>query len=683
MDLVLSEAAGLVQALAGLLESKDYPGLPLELQDILLKARYVPTLCTRAARWRDAVCVAPVVNAVETHDELTQFVARESVCAECGLSRSRLAVTVAGSATQFVPSHPLFGLAMTSREGDMGWDSYAAHWELDHACEGKGDAPEDVCYVPALAFLTQVFGDGTVEPQVAVYTMPYHALEKHIHACLHSLGKDQPWLVGHPGGLGEFAQPGEPGVCHEECRSWLSSLESEHGCCAPHLAAQHFAYSCSSAMEFQGSCMHFSSADADAVVAALGEVCDFAPAPCIQCGDTLDFVVPAPQGDATDLSAENTHVLAEALRSDLAAHTGEQIHVAIQALQLVTEEEGGYFLEAKIELGSAPCWRSKFVGEQLRAEVEKGTLSFPALSTALGHERHPVVAPPITANHSVYASIKLASADPAVYPRLRDELATLVAAEAQVPAAHVTVELRMQQAPQALLQRGRRSEPSALEPGAEVEAREPSLKEAVADISISGVASGRAQAVTGALVLSFAQGSVKAKLTEHGVSIKDSLVVHKPTIEGAKASLEELVHEREKQLAEAKEAQKAGEDLLNHDAKGAARRVEEVEGQVEDLEAKLKALEGATDAPPPSVETSPEPKTPPTASPPAEGTKVVEDVELSEADAGESAKLALPSSVHFNPTFTIAAVLISGSLAVVIGLLWFFGNLVPTYTANS
>jgi polyhydroxyalkanoate synthesis regulator phasin len=356
--------------------------------------------------------------------------------------------------------------------------------------------------------------------------------------------------------------------------------------------------------------------------------------------------------------------------------------VAIQALQLVTEEEGGYFLEAKIELGSAPCWRSKFVGEQLRAEVEKGTLSFPALSTALGHERHPVVAPPITANHSVYASIKLASADPAVYPRLRDELATLVAAEAQGPAAHVTVHLR-QQAPQALLQRGRRSEPSALEPGAETEAREPSLKEAVADISISGVASGRAQAVTGALVLSFAQGSVKAKLTEHGISIKDSLVVHKPTIEGAKASLEELVHEREKQLAEAKEAQKAGEDLLNHDAKGAARRVEEVEGQVEDLEAKLKALEGATDAPPPSVETSPEPKTPPTASPPAEGTKVVEDVELSEADAGESAKLALPSSVHFNPTFTIAAVLISGSLAVVIGLLWFFGNLVPTYTANS
>jgi len=143
------------------------------------------------------------------------------------------------------------------------------------------------------------------------------------------------------------------------------------------------------------------------------------------------------------------------------------------------------------------------------------------------------------------------------------------------------------------------------------------------------------------------------------------------------------VREREKQLAEAKEAQKASEELLNHDAKGHARNVEEIERQVEDLEAKLKSLEGATDAPPPSVETSPEPKTPPTASPPEEGMKVVEDAELSEADAGERAKLALPSSVHFNPKFIILSVVISGSLAVVIGLLYFFGHLVPSYNGNS
>ena len=63
--------------------------------------------------------------------------------------------------------------------------------------------------------------------------------------------------------------------------------------------------------------------------------------------------------------------------------------------------------------------------------------------------------------------------------------------------------------------------------------------------------------------------------------------------------------------------------------------------------------------------------------------KVVEDVELSEADAGESAKLALPSSVHFNPKFIILSVVISGSLAVVIGLLYFFGHLVPSYNGNS
>ena len=60
MDLVLSEAAGFVQALAGLLESVEHLGLPGAWSDrleILLMARDVPTLCTRAARWRDAVCV--------------------------------------------------------------------------------------------------------------------------------------------------------------------------------------------------------------------------------------------------------------------------------------------------------------------------------------------------------------------------------------------------------------------------------------------------------------------------------------------------------------------------------------------------------------------------------------------------------------------------------------------------
>jgi hypothetical protein len=98
--------------------------------------------------------------------------------------------------------------------------------------------------------------------------------------------------------------------------------------------------------------MHFTSADADALVAALGELCEFAPAPCFTCGDTLTFVVPAPQGEATDTSVGNKHALAEALRSDLAAQTGEQIHVAIRTLQLVTDGEGAYFLEARIELGA-------------------------------------------------------------------------------------------------------------------------------------------------------------------------------------------------------------------------------------------------------------------------------------------------------------------------------------------
>jgi hypothetical protein len=164
--------------------------------------------------------------------------------------------------------------------------------------------------------------------------------------------------------------------------------------------------------------------------------------------------------------------------------------------------------------------------------------------------------------------------------------------------------------------------------------------------------------VTGSLVVSFAQGSVKAKLTEHGISIKESLVVHKPTLEGAKASLEEQVHKREKQLAAAREAQKAGEGLLNHDAKGHAREVKEIERDVEDLEARLKSLEGATDAPPPSVETSPEPKTPPTASLPDESAKLLEEVDLSKADAGERAKIA---SAHTSSLIGIC-------------LLWFFGN---------
>jgi hypothetical protein len=290
------------------------------------------------------------------------------------------------------------------------------------------------------------------------------------------------------------------------------------------------------------------------------------------------------------------------------------------------------------------------VGDQLRAEVDEGTLSFPALTAALGHESHPAVAPPITADHSVYASIKLASIDAQTYPRLGHELTTLVAAEAQVPVAHVTVHIQ-QQEPEALLQGGRM--------------REPSLKEAVAEISISGVPVERAQGVTGALVLSLAQGSVKAKLTERGISIKNSLVVHKPTLEGAKASLEEQVQTREKQLAEARKAQKARkarkplkQKLLNG-AKARATKVEDLEREVEDLNARLKSLEGATDAPPPSVETSPEPKTPPTASPPAEGTDVVEEVKLSKADAGERAKLEPERSMHINPTFLIAAALLA------------------------
>merc|ERR1719421_2766457 len=114
-------------------------------------------------------------------------------------------------------------------------------------------------------------------------------MEPHIAACLHSLGKDQPWLEGIQD---EFVAPGEKGVCHTECKKFLSDLETDYRCCAPHIAAQHFAHACPK--QFQGSCMHFTTAEADAAVAELSEVCEFAPAQCPACGDALVFVVPAP-----------------------------------------------------------------------------------------------------------------------------------------------------------------------------------------------------------------------------------------------------------------------------------------------------------------------------------------------------------------------------------------------------
>ncbi|MAS44213.1 MAG: hypothetical protein CML43_13995, partial [Rhodobacteraceae bacterium] len=382
MDLVLSEAAGLAKAFADFFGEHSH--IPPFVPDLLRMAQYLPTACIRAAS-SGQVCVTPVLSAAEAwladgspdDGRLKDFATPEAVCGECGLSRARAVIDLAAlphPATQLaygVPAHPLFTVA------GFPHDRYLANWELDHACEGKGEAREDICLVPALAFLTEIFGnasDGAPAAQTRAFTTM--AMKEHIHACLHSLGKEQPWLHGlHD----QFVHPSnESSTCHPACQSWLSSLQAEHGCCAPHLAAQHFAYSCGPA--FSGSCMQFSPAEADAVVAEIAGVCEFDPPPCPSCGDALVFVVPAPAGEATDLSANNTHRLAEALRSDLAVQTGEQVHVTIRALDLMVSDEGAYFLEAKSELGSAPCWRSQFVGDQLRREVENGTLSFAALT---------------------------------------------------------------------------------------------------------------------------------------------------------------------------------------------------------------------------------------------------------------------------------------------------------------
>jgi len=649
IDSMLSAAAGVVQALAPYAEL--LPSSPMGPQeranprDFVLMAQYIPTICIRASSTGE-VCIAEPVVEVAKHKSLEEFATPEAVCGECGLSRARLTVALAsvGYPTMNevgLPSHPLFAVAAASRE------PYAASWELDNACEGNGEDREDICYVPALAYLTELMGNGTVEPDVAM-TRRFTKMmtDEHIPACLHSLGKHQPWLEGiHD----EFVQPAEKGVCAPACKTWLTSLSSEHGCCAPHLAAQHFTYSCPPA--FEGSCQPFTTEEADAVVAALSDVCDFAPPLCPACGDALVFVVPAPEGEATDLSEANTHVLAEALRADLAAQSGEQVRVTIRALELVTAD-GEYFLEAKIELGSAPCWRSKIVGDRLRKEVEKGTLIFPALSTALGNVPKPAVVTP-SAHHTVYASLVLSGKAETFDSKLGSDLETLAAQAAQVPTTSVTVHIQREVA-QALLQalRTRRSE------------------ETVVDVSISDVPAGRAPDVTQSLVVAVTQGSVKAHLTERGITVKDSLVVHKPTcsetaLQEAKAALEATLKDHEQQLKDAKEAQEASEGLLNADADEHAKAIEALETEVADLKERLSSspeqCDSATDAAP-TLATTPEPKTTPTAKPPLPGTKVVQEVDVAKADAGESPE---PESVldgHISPAFIVAVAFIGAAL---------------------
>jgi hypothetical protein len=189
----------------------------------------------------------------------------------------------------------------------------------------------------------------------------------------------------------------------------------------------------------------------------------------------------------------------------------------------------------------------------------------------------------------------------------------------------------------------------------------------VAAISVADVPVERANDATGALVLSISSGAVKAKLAERSISITDSLVVHKPTVEAAKASLEELKDDREKQLAAAREAQGKRKGLVNAHAEAQVRKVKELEHEVADLDSRLEALEGVTDAPPPSVETSPEPKTPPTASPPAEGMKVVEEVDLTKTDAGQRAELESELSAHLAPVVMIAIACIGVAICIFLG----------------
>lgn len=332
--------------------------------------------------------------------------------------------------------------------------------------------------------------------------------------------------------------------------------------------------------------------------------------------------------------------------------------MTIRAMELVTKDEA-YFLESAVELGSAPCWRSKFVGDELRKALDAGTLSFPALATALGHVKDPALTPPITGKHTVYASLLLAWEAEGANAELASTLRTLSAQVAQAPKDAVAVELQAQvsdsflqakvaqallQVERALLQRAR------------------GAKEVVADVSVSGVEAARAQAVTQAFVMSIEEGSVKAALSDRGISVKDSLVVAKPTctkkaLQEAKAALEARLKAAEKQLQEAKDAKEASEDLLNADADAHATSIEALETEVKDLKAKVASSPEECDAEAvavPSLATTPEPQTQPTAKPPPSGAKVVEEVDLPKSDAGENPEAEDPLYTHISGAFMIA-----------------------------
>merc|ERR1719313_410642 len=413
MDQILSAAAGVVSAVAPLFDSlPEHRQADVQLgpkgradpRDFVLMAQYLPATCLRASSTGE-VCIAAPIDEMSRGKSLGEFAEPQAVCGECGLSRAR--VTVAAMAAGYPDSNDRHTLHLVAGAAQ---EPYAASWELDHACDGNGDERKDICYIPALDFLAELTGNGNMPVDVAMTRRFTKVMsEKHIHACLHSLGKHQPWLKGMHD---EFVQPEKESVCVPECKAWLTALEAEHGCCAPHLAAQRFAYSCPPG--FEGSCLPFTAVEADEAVAELGKVCEFAPPACPACGDAIDFVVPAPLGKKTDLSAENTHALADALRADLAAQTGEHIRVTIPGPFKLEKAESSdeYFLHAAVELGSAPCWRSKFVGDQLRKEVAAGTLTFSALSAALGNVKDPVVAPPITAEHTVRMSLVLSGEIP-------------------------------------------------------------------------------------------------------------------------------------------------------------------------------------------------------------------------------------------------------------------------------
>jgi hypothetical protein len=218
---------------------------------------------------------------------------------------------------------------------------------------------------------------------------------------------------------------------------------------------------------------------------------------------------------------------------------------------------------------------------------------------------------------------------------LASDLQSATAQAAQVPAKSVHVDIQREVDSSALLQGGARRA-----------AARGDSSQIVADVSIADVPHERAQTMTQSLVVAVAQGTVKNLLTDRGISVESSLVVHKPTcseetLQDAKAALEAALKEKEKLLKDSKEAKDASDDLLNADEDAHVKKIEGLEAEVAELKAEVASAPEKCDPAAgalPSLATTPEPKTPPTAKPPAPGTKVVDEVEVSKADAGSSAE---------------------------------------------